>query len=128
MHLSSHVFDGPRQQPNSGNARTADQRRVAQAAPVPAPFFHLEAFRKADEESDRREYQRHELDQSEYRGHGASVARQHATDPSVLKALATRANDVLLIVLITVIGIVVLFAAHTSFSRVERAYEIAGRV
>ncbi|NHT75899.1 hypothetical protein G8E10_09425 [Rhizobiaceae bacterium CRRU44] len=49
-------------------------------------------------------------------------------DPRTLKALATRANDVLLIVLITVIGVVALYAAHTGFSRQERAYEIAGRV
>jgi hypothetical protein len=49
-------------------------------------------------------------------------------DPRTLKALATRANDCLLLVLIACIGIVALFAAHNGFSRVERAYEIAGRV
>lgn len=50
------------------------------------------------------------------------------TDPRTLKALATRANDCLLLVLILVIGVVALLAAHNGFSRAERAYEIAGRV
>lgn len=57
----------------------------------------------------------------------SNVPERKPVDPALLKTLATRANDYLLLTLIMVLGLVAL-CSIPALNRVEREFQIAARV